>query len=74
MSYCCSACGVNWWPHQVDHGHCPMCGRDSIRTEQAASEDADLLYRIAHAEAEKRDVYANFYRYYVGREQDRPAV
>ena len=51
-----------------------MCGRDSVCTAQSASEDADLLYRIAHAEAEKRDIYANFYRYYVGREQDRPAV
>ena len=74
MSYCCSACEVNWRPHQVDHGHCPMCGRDSVCTEQSASEDADLLYRIARAEGEKRDVYANFYRYYAGDEQDRQAV
>jgi hypothetical protein len=51
-----------------------MCGRDSVCTEQSASEDADLLYRIASAEAERRDIYANFYRYYVEHEHDRQGV
>jgi hypothetical protein len=74
VSYCCSACEVNWWPHQADHGRCPMCGRGSVCTEEPASEDADLLYRIARAEAQKRDIYANFDRYYVGREDDRQAA
>ena len=64
-SYCCSACEVNWWPHQADHGRCPMCGGASICTEEPASDDADLLYRIADGEAHKRDNYANFHRYYV---------
>jgi hypothetical protein len=49
-SYCCAACEVNWWPHQADHGRCPMCGGDSIYSEKLASDDADLLYRIVHAE------------------------
>lgn len=74
VSYCCAACEVNWWPHQPDHGRCPMCGGATIRTGEPASDDADLLYRIACAEAEKRDVYANFDRYYAGREQDRRAA
>jgi hypothetical protein len=64
MSYRCAACEVNWGCHQVDHGRCPMCGAVSLRTEQPASDDADLLYRIARAEAQKREVYANFDRYY----------
>jgi hypothetical protein len=66
VSYRCSACEVNWWPHQADHGHCPMCGGDCIRTGEPGSDDADLLYRIAHGEAQKRDIYANFDRYYAG--------
>jgi len=41
-----------------------MCGAGTIRTEQPASDDADLLFRIVRAEAQKRDVYANFDRYY----------
>jgi len=52
-----------------------MCGADSIATTQPASDDADLLYRIARAEAQKRDIYANFDRYYVGLdERDRTAA
>jgi hypothetical protein len=75
VSYCCAACEVNWWPHQVDHGRCPMCGGDSIPTEERGSDDADLLHRIARAEAEMRDVYANFDRYYAGLdERDRQAA
>ena len=66
VSYSCAACEVNWWPHQADHGRCPMCGGDSIRTQERGSDDADLLYRIVRADADKRDVYANFDRYYTG--------
>jgi hypothetical protein len=52
-----------------------MCGGDSIGTEAPASDDAGLLFRIARAEVEKRDIYANFDRYYVGLdEQDRTAA
>jgi hypothetical protein len=51
-----------------------MCGRGGVCTEAPASEDADLLYRIARAEAQKRDIYANFDRYYVGPEDDRQAA
>jgi len=69
MSYRCAACEVNWCSHQVDHGRCPMCGADSIRTEQPASDDADLLHRIASAEAQKRDAYANFDRYYAAHDE-----
>jgi hypothetical protein len=43
-----------------------MCGGDSIRTQERGSDDADLLYRIVRADADKRDVYANFDRYYTG--------
>lgn len=74
MSYCCSACEVNWRPHQPDHERCPMCGASTIRTDAPASDDADLLYRIARAEAEKRDVYAHFDRYYAWSDQDRHAA
>jgi hypothetical protein len=51
-----------------------MCGGGSVCTEKPASEDADLLYQIVRAEAQKRDIYANFDRYYVGREEDRHAA
>lgn len=75
MSYGCSTCEVNWWSHQADHGRCPMCGGASVGTEEPASDDAELLYRIASAEAEKRAIYANFDRYYVGfDEQERNAA
>lgn len=60
----CSACEVAWWPHQTDHARCPTCGADSIYTEGHAVYDADFVYRIAHTEAEKRRIYANFDRYY----------
>jgi hypothetical protein len=69
VSSCCAACEVNWWPHQADHGRCPMCGGATISTEKPASDDADLLYRIARAEAENRDVYGHFDRYYAGRDR-----
>lgn len=71
MSYCCAACDVNWWPHQAVHDRCPMCGGGVVGTEEPASDDADLLCRIVHGEAEKRDVYANVDRHYAGRERDR---
>jgi hypothetical protein len=51
-----------------------MCGASTIRTDDPASDDADLLYRIARAEAEKRDVYAHFDRYYASNDQDRHAA
>jgi hypothetical protein len=52
-----------------------MCGADTIATEEPSSDDADLLYRIVRAEAQQRDVYANFDRYYVGfDERDRHAA
>ena len=71
----CAACEVNWWPHHADHGHCPMCGGDSIGSQEPGSDDADLLYRIARAEAQKRDIYANFDRYYAGLDdRDRDAA
>jgi DNA-directed RNA polymerase subunit RPC12/RpoP len=68
VSYCCSACEVNWSAEQAEYERCPMCGGAVAVTEGPASEDADLLYRIVHAEAEKRDVYANFDRYHSRRE------
>jgi hypothetical protein len=51
-----------------------MCGAAVVCTEEPTSDDADLLCRIVHAEAEKRDVYAHVDRYYVGREPDREAA
>jgi hypothetical protein len=74
VSYSCSACEVNWWPHQVDHGRCPMCGAGTAPTADHASEDADLLHRIARADAEKRDAYGHFDRYYARDEHDRRAA
>ncbi len=74
MTYNCSACEVNWRPHHVDHGRCPMCGGKTIPSDEPASDDADLLYRIARAEADKRAIYANIDRYLVGLEQDREAA
>jgi hypothetical protein len=73
VSHCCSTCEVNWWPHQAAHERCPMCGRGTVSTQEPASDDADLLHRLARAEADKRDAYAHFERYYVC-EQDRRAA
>ncbi len=50
-----------------------MCGAGTICTEEPASDDANLLYRITHAEAEKRDFYAHFERYSGGRDRYRHA-
>jgi hypothetical protein len=51
-----------------------MCGAVTLYAEEPASDDADLLHRIARAEAHKRDVYAHFERYYARDEQDRHAA
>jgi predicted RNA-binding Zn-ribbon protein involved in translation (DUF1610 family) len=74
VSQSCSACDVNWWSHHAKHERCPMCGGSTIWTGAPASDDADLLYRIAHAEAQKRDLYAHFDRYYAGRDQEHRAA
>jgi hypothetical protein len=74
MSYYCSECVVNWWPYQTDHGHCPTCGGGTVRKHEAASDDADTLFRLARAEQDKRDAYARFERYYAEREQERRAA
>jgi hypothetical protein len=74
VSYYCSGCEVNWWSYQADHGRCPMCGAGTACTEEPASDDADLLYRISRAESENRDAYAHFERYYAGGAQGRFAA
>jgi hypothetical protein len=74
MSYHCSECLVNWWPHQIDHGHCPACGGATARRHEPASDDADTLYRIARDEAANRDAYAHFELYYAEYEQERRAA
>jgi len=74
MSYYCSECVVNWSPYQCDRGNCPTCGGGTVRRQEPASDDADTLYRIAHAEAAKRDAYARFELYYADREQERQAA
>jgi hypothetical protein len=51
-----------------------MCGAGTISIQEGASEDADLLHRIARAEADKRDAYAHFDRYYARDEDDRQAA
>ncbi len=57
MSHFCSACAVNWWPHQIGHGQCPMCGARTASRPEPVSDDADMLYRIVSAEAAKRETY-----------------
>jgi hypothetical protein len=74
MSYYCSECVVNWCPRQAHYGRCPTCGGSTVPSEQPVSDDADTLYRIACAEAQKRDAYAHFERYYAMPEQDRRAA
>lgn len=74
MSSCCSACEVNWWPHQAAHERCPMCGAGTVGAEAPVSDDADLLYRIARAEAEKREAFVPFERYYATGDEDRRAA
>jgi hypothetical protein len=51
-----------------------MCGAGTTPTADHASEDADLLHRIARADAEKRDAYGHFDRYYARDEHDRRAA
>jgi hypothetical protein len=65
---------VNWWPHQIDHGHCPACGGGTVRTHEPASDDADTVYRIARDEAASRDAYAHFELYYAEDIQERCAA
>jgi hypothetical protein len=74
MSFCCSACEVNWWPHQAAHQRCPMCGAGTVGTDDPVSEDADLLYRIARAEADKREAFVHFERHYAWGEENRRAA
>jgi hypothetical protein len=74
MTHHCSACLVNWWPNQTDHGHCPACGAGTSRSQEPASDDTDTLLRIARDEAHKRDLYARFERYYTQRELDKIAA
>ena len=51
-----------------------MCGAGTISVQERASDDADLLHRIARAEADKRDAYAHFDRYYAWDDHDRRAA
>jgi hypothetical protein len=55
MSYYCSECVVNWWPDQIDGGHCPTCGGGIVRTKEPAVEAATLsrleLAETAHMAA-----------------------
>ena len=74
MSYSCSGCEVNWSPEHVAHGRCAMCGARTVTTEQPVSDDADLLYRIARADSDKRDAYAHFERYLGAGSQKRSAA
>ena len=74
MSHHCSECLVNWWPHQIDHGHCPTCGGPTARRAEPASDDADTLYRIARDEAASRDAYAHFELYYAEQGLERRAA
>jgi hypothetical protein len=73
MSYYCSECDVNWWPHQTDHGRCPMCGEDTAPGQDIVSDDADILSRIARDEAAQCDAYARFELYFDERGQDHAA-
>jgi hypothetical protein len=51
-----------------------MCGAATVGTDDPVSDDADLLYRIARAEADKREAFVHFDRYYAGGEEDRRAA
>ena len=39
MSYYCSACVVDWRPHQTDDGHCPTCGGGTVQRQPPAGEE-----------------------------------
>lgn len=69
MTYYCSECVVNWWPYQARDGCCPSCGGGTIRRQEPASDDADMLFARARAEAERRERYDAFEAYYAEREQ-----
>jgi hypothetical protein len=51
-----------------------MCGAGTAGTEDPVSDDADLLYRIARADAEQREAFVHFERYYAGGEEYRRAA
>jgi hypothetical protein len=51
-----------------------MCGAGTAGTEDPVSDDADLLYRIARAEADKRESFVHFERYYAGGLEERRAA
>lgn len=68
MTYYCSECVVNWWPYMAKDGCCPLCGGGTSRRQEPASSDAEELYRVARAQADRRDAYARFEAYYEQRE------
>ncbi|MEA2230950.1 MAG: hypothetical protein QOD83_766 [Solirubrobacteraceae bacterium] len=55
MSYYCSECVVNWFPHQTDQGQCPTCGAGMVRKQEHLGDDASVspleLAEIAHMAA-----------------------
>jgi hypothetical protein len=55
MSFYCSECVVNWPPDGTDNGHCPTCGAGTVRSEEAAGDDAPVspleLVETAHMAA-----------------------
>jgi len=73
MSLYCSECVVNWWPYQAQGGCCPWCGGGTVRRQERASDDADVLYQLACVEAARRERVAAFEAYYAEREQHRAA-
>jgi hypothetical protein len=69
MSYYCTECVVNWWPYQTRDGRCPRCGGGTVRRQERASDDADVLFAQARADAERRERHAAFEAYYADREK-----
>jgi hypothetical protein len=50
MSYYCSACVVDWSPHQTDRGQCPTCGGGTVRRLEEAGGDEPVVSRLELAE------------------------
>ena len=60
----CSECVVNWWPYQAQGGCCPWCGGGTVRRQEPASDDADVLYQLACVQTARRERVAAFEAYY----------
>jgi hypothetical protein len=72
MTFYCSACTMNWSPHQCEAGTCPTCGGGTKRrVGEPMSDDAGPCHLLASIERAYRERLDQFEAYYAERELTR---